>query len=78
MRITPEDPRFWKPKEAAAYIQVSLQTLYSYCGTHEHWKRRKKAAKPIGPPPPFRRFGRNVIRFPIREFKEWAEPKKGL
>lgn len=74
MRTTPQDPRFWKPKQAAEYLQISTQTLYSYCAPYKHWKRK---SKPIGPPPPFRRFGRNVIRFPIREFKEWAELKQG-
>jgi len=61
--------RFWKPKEAANHLDVTVQTLYAYCSE----PKDGRVPKLIGPPPPFRRFGRNCLRFPITEFIKWAE-----
>ncbi len=68
------DRRFWTAKEAAAYLQVSTTTLYAWCGGYK-WK---KVSKLVGPKPPFKKFARNVMRFPIVEFKQWADnsPRK--
>lgn len=70
-----KDKRFWSAKEAAAYLMVSVQTLYSWCNSP---KREWRASKLIGPKPPFRKFARNCMRFPIVEFKQWADnnPRK--
>jgi hypothetical protein len=62
--------RFWTSKEAANHLQVSVESLYAYCKGN---KTSPGKAKLIGSPPPFRRFGRNCIRFPIAEFIQWAE-----
>ncbi len=69
--MTEHDPhqrRFWNSKQAANYLNVTVQTLYAYC----HGPKNG-TAKLIGQPPPFRRLGRNCVRFPIVEFKQWAE-----
>ena len=59
--------RFWTAKEAAAYISVSVWTLYAMC----RYKPNRKAHLRIDTPP-YRRMGRNILRFPIEEFTEWA------
>ena len=62
------EPTFWRSKEAAAYLGISVHTLY-------HWlnpKKRKNGTHLIGPKPPHRRYGRNCIRFPIKELQQWA------
>lgn len=63
MNDRPNKERFWLPKEAARHLRVTVQTLYGYC-------REPQAGNT---PPPFRRLGRNCLRFPITEFVEWAE-----
>lgn len=73
MRSMPDiskDKRFWSAKEAASYLMVSVQTLYAWCNGP---KRKWRESKLIGPKPPYRKFGRNVYRFPIVEFKQWSE-----
>jgi hypothetical protein len=63
------EKRFWNPKQAADHLSVAVQTLYAYCRE----PGSGGTTKLIGPPPPFRRFGRNCLRFPITEFIKWAE-----
>lgn len=63
--------RFWKPKQAAQYLGISVNTLYYYVRPQK--KKYKNAPRLIGPRPPFRRLSRNVIRFPIEAFKQWAD-----
>jgi len=63
------DKRFWTTKEAANYVNVTVWTLLDWCGN----RRGSHSSKLIGSKPPFRRFGRNCIRFPIQEFIEWAD-----
>ena len=58
------DDTFLTPKEAAAYMRVSMLTFYRYLK-----KPRSKGG------PPVRRFGRNCIRLPKAQFIEWANPK---
>ena len=62
--------RFWTPKQAADYLEISVFTLYEYIRPK---RRNSHRAKLRTSTPPFRRLGRNVIRFPIVEFKAWAE-----
>ena len=57
--------RFWTAKEAADYVGVNVRTLYQWCQFKPGGKQRVSI-------PPFRRIGRNVLRFPIAEFTEWA------
>lgn len=63
--------RFWTGKEAAAYIGVTARTLLSWCRGPGPYENRP--CKLIGPPPPYRKFARNAVRFPIQEFIEWAD-----
>lgn len=58
---------FWTAKEAAAYVRISVDTLYGYC----RYKPSKKSTVRIAIPP-FRRIGRNKLLFPVAEFKEWT------
>ena len=63
--------QFWTAKEAALYFGISVTTLLDYC----KGKRRvspQPRAKLTTNPPPFRRTGRGVIRFPVDEFKAWC------
>lgn len=60
------EKRFWTAKEAAAYLAINVRTLYGYCRCKPNGKTRIAI-------PPFRRIGRNVLRFPVAEFKEWTE-----
>ncbi len=78
MAVNGADKRFWSAKEAAAYLSVTVPTLYHWLktGTENESKKSNKPPKLLGPPPPFRRFGRKCIRFPIEEFVKWAEPIK--
>jgi len=62
--------RFWTPKEAADYLEISVFTLYEYIRPQNPKSSRAKLRTST---PPFRRLSRNVIRFPITEFKAWAE-----
>ena len=64
----PSPKRFWTAKEAAAYVGVHVRTLYDWC----NFKPGKTTGQRISIPP-FRRLGRNLLRFPIDEFKEWAD-----
>ena len=52
---------FFTPKEAAAFIGVSLTTFYKYM---------RKAPSKGGPP--VKKFGRNFIRLPRKQFITWA------
>lgn len=78
MSSTPDERRFWSAKEAAAYVQVTVHCLYAWVRENGD---NKCYSRLIGPPPPVRRFGRNVLRFPVEEFKAWANnfdsPSKG-
>ena len=58
----PLDDSFYTPKEAAAYLRVSMLTFYKYLR-----KPRSKGG------PPVRRFGRNCIRLPREQFIKWAK-----
>ncbi len=62
--------RFWTTKEAADYLGIAQSTLYEYIRPNA---RRNQTTKLRTSTPPYRRFGRNVIRFPIIEFKAWAD-----
>lgn len=64
-----KEKRFWSPKQAADHLSIAVQTLYAYCRE----PKNGSVTKLIGPPPPFRRFGRHCLRFPITEFIAWAE-----
>jgi len=59
--------RFWSAKEAARYLGISTGTLYGYV----RFKPKTKGEHRVSAPP-FRRIGRNCIKFPIAEFIEWA------
>lgn len=61
---------FWTAKEAARYLKISPTTLYAYC--YPKKPKNSKRARVATMPPPFRRIGRGLIRFPIAEFKAWA------
>jgi predicted DNA-binding transcriptional regulator AlpA len=65
---------FWRIKEAASYLNINVQTMYQ-------WLNPSKNSSSLlrGPKPPTVRFGRNCVRFPIKEFKDWAHNfnKKG-
>ena len=60
------EKRFWTAKEAANYVGIAVDTLYGYC-------RYKPSSKTRISIPPYRRIGRNVLRFPVKEFIEWTE-----
>ena len=62
--------RFWTTKEAADYLGIAQSTLYEYI---REKPRRNQPSKLRTSTPPYRRFGRNVIRFPILDFKAWAD-----
>jgi len=57
---------FWTPKEAARWLQVSAWVIYGYT------RKRKKRKNP----PPMIRLSRSIIRFPIDEFKAWANAQR--
>ena len=63
------DPQYWKPKQAANYLSISVVTLYNWILPK---KDRYQNSTLSGPPPPFLRFNRNCIRFPVDEFIQWA------
>lgn len=54
--------QFFAAKEAAAIIGISVKTLWS-------WSNRKDKNKR----PPVRKFGHRTLRFPVKEFLEWAK-----
>jgi predicted DNA-binding transcriptional regulator AlpA len=54
--------QFFAAKEAANIIGVSVRTLWSWS------KRRDKNKRP-----PVRKFGHRTLRFPVKEFLEWAK-----
>jgi len=62
---------FWTAKEAAAYLKISTSTLYRYCRRKTE-QNNEPQTKLTTNPPPFRRAGRNVLRFPIDEFRAWC------
>lgn len=60
---------FWSTKEAAEYLGVTPWTLCCYIrgkGTG------RGVPKLTGGLPPYKRLSRNVIRYPIEPFKNWA------
>lgn len=59
--------RFWTAKEAADYLGIATSTLYEYVRFKPNESSQHRVAAP-----PFRRIGRNCLRFPITEFQEWA------
>lgn len=65
------EPRFWNVKKAAAYLDVTTQTLRA-------WLRGRSNASisarriPSEMIPPSRNLG-NRIRIPIKEFIAWAD-----
>lgn len=69
------EQRFWTPKEAARYLNVHPRTLT------EIVKRRRSAAGKIKrrqtysstKPVPHVKWGYRTVRFPVEEFKKWAE-----
>jgi len=63
---------YWTAKDAARYLSVHFTTVYSWVKPS-----KKRPARIIGEPPPYRRFGNNCIRFPIDEFKAWAAKRDG-
>lgn len=65
----PEDKKWWTPKEAAAFLQIHVQTLYAFISPRKY----KTNGKLLGPPPPYRRISAKVIRIPRVKFIEWAE-----
>lgn len=69
-RVANGAKRFWTPKQAADYLEISTSTLYEYIRARP---RKNAPSKLRTSTPPFRRLSRNVIRFPITEFKAWAE-----
>lgn len=70
--MSADEKQFWTAKQAAAYLMIHVATLYSWCNGK---KRGSRPPKLNGAKPPFRRFGRYCMRFPIAEFKEWAHRK---
>jgi predicted DNA-binding transcriptional regulator AlpA len=59
---------FWRVKEAASYLNVNTQTIYQWLNP----PKNNISSVLRGPKPPVVRFGRNCLRFPVKEFKEWA------
>lgn len=59
---------YWSTAEAAAYISVAENTLWTWVTKNKKRRTRKFKA----PSPPFIRLGK-FIRFPIEQFKEWAK-----
>src|SRR4029077_20073486 len=69
-RTLPVEPGFWSPKEAARYLNAHVRTVYQWVAPQQSEKARRT---PIdSPPPPFAKLGRRCIRFPIKEFRQWA------
>lgn len=66
MALNGQEKRFWTAKEAADYLGIATATLYSYVRYRPRPREQRQSI------PPFRRIGRNVLRFPIIEFVEWA------
>jgi hypothetical protein len=66
---------FWCTAEAAAYIGVSEDTLWTWASPRGKRNRRSKKFKP--PKPPVVRFGK-LLRFPIEEFKTWAKNPESI
>lgn len=62
---------FWTAKEAAAYLKISTSTLYRYCQRKPEADGSTRTRLTTNPPP-FRRAGRNVLRFPTNEFIAWC------
>ena len=62
--------RFWSAKEAADYLGIATSTLYEYVRPRPRKNQPSKLRTSV---PPYRRIGRNVLRFPVKEFIAWAE-----
>lgn len=69
----PAEPEFWHPKDAANYLNIHVSTLYEWVGSTKYKNLKEKGSVLAGPKPPFYRFGRNCIRFPVKKFKAWTE-----
>lgn len=65
------EPEFWHPKEAAEYLRIHVNTLYEWVSNTKSSNRRQPVL--LGPKPPFHRFGRKCIRFPVKELREWTK-----
>lgn len=65
-----QEPEFWHPKEAAEYLRIHVGTLYEWVSNTKKSNRNQPVL--LGPKPPFHRFGRKVIRFPVKAFRDWA------
>jgi hypothetical protein len=68
VKTSRSEKSYWTVKEAARYLNVHYVTVYSWIAD----QGKDKPCKLTGEPPPVIRFGRNCIRLPIEEFKEWA------
>lgn len=64
------EPTHWSVKAAARYLGIAPSTLYSWLDSD---RIATRGARLIGNKPPHKRFGRNCIRLPIVEFKNWVE-----
>lgn len=67
-----KDRLYWSTAEAAHHIGFSEQTLWEWAKNATSPKPKKKARKYPIPSPPCIRFGK-FFRFPIAEFKAWAQ-----
>jgi hypothetical protein len=64
----PNPRRWWSLKEAAAYLEIGTANMYE----RAHRAARRYASKRTGMP--VVRFGnKGPFKFPIEEFKRWAE-----
>ena len=54
--------QFFAAKEAANIIGVNVKTLWA-------WSRHRNKSKR----PPVRKFGHRCLRYPVKEFLEWAK-----
>jgi predicted DNA-binding transcriptional regulator AlpA len=65
------EKRYWTVKDAARYLGMTPNTIYSWINPDT---QKRPAQLPSGPPPPVYRFGtRQGIRLPIKEFIAWIE-----
>jgi hypothetical protein len=66
------EKQYWTVKDAARYLGMRDQTIYSWLNPESQLRPSKLPAHV--PPPPVYRFGtRGGIRFPIKAFLKWVE-----
>ena len=65
--------RFWNVRQAAAYILVNPRHIYTLVRKATKDAQLPTAKRKIKRPIPYRRLGRNIIRFPVESFKRWAD-----